>query len=298
MRPTLALLVLAWIGPLSCGAAPSSPAAPATSPSPRAEGLTDADYAREAEAARGKMPQGFTLVLEKPFIVVGDEAPAVVRQRSVHTVRWAVDRLKADYFSKDPADIITVWLFKDKASYEKHAAELFGDRPHTPYGYYSPAHRALVMNIATGGGTLVHEIVHPFIHANFPACPPWLNEGLGSLYEQCIDRNGHIAGLTNWRLAGLKEAIQKRSLPSFENLCAMNGGGFYGANQGIHYAQARYLCYYLQERGLLTKFYADFVANQKADPTGLATLKKTLGEEDMAAFKKRWETWALGLTFP
>ena len=35
------------------------------------------------------------------------------------------------------------------------------------------------MNISTGGGTLVHEIVHPFIEANFPACPPWLNEGLG-----------------------------------------------------------------------------------------------------------------------
>ena len=24
------------------------------------------------------------------------------------------------------------------------------------------------MNISTGGGTLVHEIVHPFIEANFP----------------------------------------------------------------------------------------------------------------------------------
>ena len=40
------------------------------------------------------------------------------------------------------------------------------------------------MNIATGGGTLVHEIVHPFMAANFEQCPSWFNEGLGSLYEQ------------------------------------------------------------------------------------------------------------------
>ena len=25
----------------------------------------------------------------------------------------------------------------------------------------------------TGGGTLVHEIVHPFLRANFPECPAW-----------------------------------------------------------------------------------------------------------------------------
>ena len=54
------------------------------------------------------------------------------------------------------------------------------------------ADNALVMNIATGGGTLVHEIVHPFMEANFPACPSWFNEGLGSLYEQSGARDGRI----------------------------------------------------------------------------------------------------------
>jgi len=41
------------------------------------------------------------------------------------------------------------------------------------------------------------------MEANFPACPPWLNEGMGSLYEQCGDADGHIHGFTNWRLPGL-----------------------------------------------------------------------------------------------
>ena len=46
------------------------------------------------------------------------------------------------------------------------------------------------------------------------------------------------------------------------------------------------------------KFYRDFVANHKDDPTGYKTLKAVLGEQDMAAFQKRWEAYVLGLRFP
>jgi hypothetical protein len=41
----------------------------------------------------------------------------VVRQRATRTVKWAVDKLKLDYFHRDPAEIIDVWLFRDKTSY-------------------------------------------------------------------------------------------------------------------------------------------------------------------------------------
>ena len=46
------------------------------------------------------------------------------------------------------------------------------------------------------------------------------------------------------------------------------------------------------------KFYRDFVAAQKEDPTGYKTLQKVLGEEDMEAFRKRWEAYVMKLTFP
>jgi hypothetical protein len=221
----------------------------------------------------------------------------MVKRRAESTVKWAVDKLKADYFRKNPAEIIDVWLFKDKVSYDKHTRSIFGDSPTTPFGYYSALHGALVMNIATGGGTLVHEIVHPFVRANFPACPAWLNEGLGSLYEQSEEKAGRIRGRTNWRLAGLQEAITKRETVSFETLTGQSDGAFYGSS-GPGYAQARYLCYYLQEQGLLVKFYRDFVAAQKEDPTGYKTLQKVLGEKDMEAFRKRWEAYVMKLTFP
>lgn len=265
---------------------------------PPVSSFNDADYARHVAQLRQRLPSNeFEIVVEKPFVVVGDGGRRAVEEHARGTVRWAVTLLKQDYFTKDPAEILDIWLFKDSASYRKHATRLFGGEPTTPYGYYSPAHKALVMNIETGGGTLVHEIVHPFVEANFPGCPPWLNEGLGSLYEQSGEQDGHIHGYTNWRLPGLQRAIRRGPLIPFKTLFEMDGRAFYNDDpQGTHYAQARYLCYYLQERGLLTRFYREFNANQAADPSGLDTLKRILAETDIDAFQKRWENFVLDLT--
>lgn len=266
---------------------------------PRAGTITPADFTKHVRELRAKLPDDdFHIVVESPFVVIGNESREMVERRAAGTIRWAVERLKRDYFERDPDHIIDIWLFKDKASYEKHAETLFGERPTTPFGYYSSRHRALVMNISTGGGTLVHEIVHPFVAANFPQCPAWFNEGLGSLYEQCGDRDGHIAGYTNWRLRGLQQAIRTRSVPSFEDLCNTRRNAFYTEDRGTNYAQARYLCYYLQEKGLLIKYYKAFLAAHRDDPAGYVTLQTVLGEEDMESFQDRWEQFVLKLHFP
>ncbi|HEU4796425.1 MAG TPA: hypothetical protein VFT02_12385, partial [Pyrinomonadaceae bacterium] len=229
-------------------------------------------------------------------VVVGDEPAEVVQERAVETVKWAVDKLKQDFFTNDPQVILDIWLFKNEFSYTKHTKLLFNDTPTTPYGYYSREDSALIMNISTGGGTLVHEIVHPFMEANFPACPAWLNEGMGSLYEQCGEQDGHIHGFVNWRLPGLQKAIKGNQTHSFATLMAMDRDTFYADKSGVNYAQSRYLCYYLQERGLLVKFYKQFLARQKHDPSGFQTLKAVLGERDMERFKKKWEKYVLALS--
>ncbi len=276
-----------------------TPSAPST--------YTDADFARHVALLKSEIKKKVTssdprepvaeffFVIQRPFVVIGDEPEQVVQDHAEGTVKWAVDRLKQDFFPNDPKEILDIWLFKDAASYEKHARLLFGAQPTTPYGYYSSTHKALIMNIETGGGTLVHEIVHPFMEANFAACPPWLNEGLGSLYEQCSDAAGHIHGFTNWRLPGLQRAILANQVPSFKELTAMDVNAFYSEDQGTNYAQARYLCYYLQEKGVLAKFYQEFHARQQDDPSGFKTLRKVLGESDMDAFKLKWEKYVLGL---
>jgi hypothetical protein len=293
--------------------------------------FTDADYAQRVIRLKDKAPEGFSIVVQKPFVVLGDESAAVVRRRSRNTIHWAVERLKREYFTKDPDEILDIWLFKDEESYTKHTAEVFGDWPHTPFGYYSHQHRALIMNIDTGGGTLVHEIVHPFIASNFPQCPAWFNEGLASLYEQCGDRGGRIWGYTNWRLEGLQTAIApeeeesgdeaseggeppdgesdgaaeepeaRPEVPSFKTLCSTTTYQFYSEDPGTNYSQARYLCYYLQQRGLLREYYHRFRRNVQDDPTGYETLKAMLGietEEGMEKFQEVWEAWVLKLRFP
>lgn len=266
------------------------------------EGHSDADYAQHVMAVREKLPKGtaFQVVVEKPFVVVSDASLEDTRNWAEGTVRWAATRLRALYFDKDPRHILTVYLFKDARSYESNARKLFGRKPGTPYGYYSSHHRALVMNIATGGGTLVHEIVHPYIEANFPDAPAWFNEGLGSLYEQSASRNGRIWGLVNWRLHGLQRELRGGTLPSFRTLLTQGDDAFYADRKGDSYAQARYLCLYLQEVGLLQKFYRAFVKNVRRDPTGYKTLRSVLGlgnEQQMAVFTRRWATWVNSLRF-
>jgi len=265
----------------------------------RTSGLTEADYAQHIMKLKQKLPgPDFSIVMAHPFVVVGDEAKTMVMRRASNTVGWAVRMLKKSYFQKDPNHIIDVWLFRDKASYMRNTQKLFNDTPHTPYGYYSERHKALIMNIATGGGTLVHEIVHPFMAINFPDCPAWFNEGLASLYEQSMEKNQKIHGSTNWRLAGLQEAVRANTVPDFKTLTHTTTNQFYNYDPGTNYSQARYLCYYLQQHGLLEKYYKQFAANYKSDPSGYETLIKVLKEKDMAAFKIRWERYILDLRFP
>jgi hypothetical protein len=270
-----------------------SSAAPAAAATPD----TDEDFARHVDELKKKLPSNdFSIVIQPPFVVIGDEPAEAVTAHSQQTVKWAVDRLKQDYFSKDPKDILDIWLFRDDASYEQNALKLFGSRPTTPYGYYSSGDKALIMNISTGGGTLVHEIVHPFVEANFPECPAWFNEGLGSLYEQCGEVNGHIHGYTNWRLPGLQKAIRDGKVPSFKELMSLDADAFYHQDPGTNYSQSRYLCYYLQQKGLLVKFYREFLAHHREDHSGYQILRRVLNVRDMNAFKKRWEKFVLGLT--
>jgi hypothetical protein len=259
--------------------------------------FTEAEFFRHITELKKRLPSAeFSIVTQPPFVVVGDEPKNVVQQRAEETIKWAVDKLKQDFFTNDPAEILDIWLFKDAPSYEKHTLLLFGDKPTTPYGYYSPKDKALIMDISSGGGTLVHELVHPFVEANFAACPAWFNEGLGSLYEQCGEVNGHIHGYVNWRLPGLQRAIKERRNREFKTLTAMDSNAFYNDDSGVNYAQARYLCYYLQEKGLLVKFYAEFHAHHDTDPTGFNTLQRILAETNMDVFQKKWERFVLALT--
>jgi hypothetical protein len=295
--PTSAPRRAARAGAPAAQAAPAPPPPAPAATAPMAAAVTPAALEARAADLRARLPAGFTVLVEPPFVVVGDGGPALVARHARQTVRWAVTLLKQDFFARDPDRVLDVFLFEGKDSYEKNARALFGDQPTTPYGYYSSEHGALIMNIATGGGTLVHEIVHPFVEANVPSCPAWINEGLGSLFEGSGERDGHIVGAVNWRLPGLQRAIRDKALPPFDALFASGERAFYEADPGTNYAQARYLLYWLQEHGRLQAFWKAYAAGRERDPSGREAVLEAIGEPDLAGFQRRWERWVMGLRF-
>ncbi|MDQ1708567.1 MAG: hypothetical protein QOJ88_1778 [Pyrinomonadaceae bacterium] len=92
-----------------------------------------------------------------------------------------------------------------------------------------------------------------------------------------------------------EQEIKAARVPAFKTLLAMDANAFYDEGRGANCAQSRYLCYYLQEQGLLTKFYPEFQAQQKDDPNGVKSLQKILAESDLDAFKVRWEKYVMNL---
>lgn len=226
----------------------------------------------------------------RPFVVIGDGDADYVRAVAGDVVVKTTRLLKRDFFDRDAATT-DVWVLRNAVRYRAATKRLFRHEPSTPYGFYRPDRRTMVMNLATGLGTLVHELVHPFIEQNMPSCPAWFNEGFASLYEASDERDGHLVGLINWRLRGLRTVIARGTLPSTAELTSMSSQHFYAGGAGDNYGQARYLAYYLQERGLLRSYVWELRKHLADDPTGLGTLQRVLGEPDLAAFDAHWRTW-------
>ena len=150
----------------------------------------------------------------------------------------------------------------------------------------------MVMNVATGTGTLVHELTHALIEPDFPRVPSWFNEGLASLYEQCALDGDSIHGLVNWRLPALQQAIRENKLRSIEQL--VGDDNFYREDLvGLNYAQARYLLFYLQEKHLLREFYRGFRDHAGNDPMGLKTLQQIISPQTLDQFERDWGEWVL-----
>lgn len=252
--------------------------------------------AKELETRRAKLHERLardrmTVVVSAPFVIVTDESGVMLR-RHVDFVKWTTRLIEKDFFAKRPDKLIEIWLFKNERTYRRGAKKYFDDTPDTPYGYYSPSDDALIMNIGPGAGTLSHELVHPYMEANFPDVPSWFNEGLASLYEQPRERDGHMWGGTNWRLPGLQRMIRKKTIPRVAKLLETTRDGFYDASYDS-YAFARYVCQYLQDHGKLRAFYTKFRADTK-DRTGKAALAAVLGT-DLATFDTRFRNWAMKL---
>ena len=238
-------------------AEPGKPPGPAMSGTPPAGKYPDARLTaacrRAAETLRGRLDKTFAVKVATPFVIAGDVSPRSLDRYAGGTVLAPAEALWKGYFRKKPDKVITVLLFADEKSYKLWARKLFNDTSLPHFGYYKPDKRTMVMNIATGGGTLVHELTHSLVVYDFPNLPTWFDEGFASLHEGCHIGRDTIIGLPNWRLPSLQKAVRGKTLRSLRDLITKRD--FRGPLEGLNYAQARYFVMYMQKQKLLKKFY-------------------------------------------
>ena len=237
------------------------------------------------------------VLVRAPFVLAGDFDQQELADLYENTIAPAVRALRHSYFDAEPIAPVTVLVFRGEQSYNRYCERLFDERGISIYGYYKPKLRTLVLNLGTGQGTLLHELTHALVDFDFPEIPDWFNEGLASLHEQSRfrgDDNGpSIEGLVNWRLKGLQEVARAGQLGSLARL--LENPYFRGQSEGTNYAQARYFCLYMQQRGVLEDFYRTFRQRHANDPRGLQTLADVFPGVSIDEIDRNFQRWVLEL---
>ncbi|MGH2574370.1 MAG: hypothetical protein ACRDFC_01580 [Ignavibacteria bacterium] len=257
-------------------------------------GLTDIEL--KLTELKGNLTDDFTVEKFSYFIIASNLTRSETKSILENTISRAVDCFYNGFFEKRPDDVTIIFLFKDDESYRYWANKLYDDEDLSRFGYYKPSKKVMLMNISTGTGTLVHEMTHALVAYDFPDIPAWFNEGLGSLYERCSLNNREIIGYVNWRLPTLQEAISKGTYTSLDKLLKTDDDLFYGSRSDFNYSQARYLCMYLQEKGLLKKYYRQFREKYGEDKTGKKFMEELLNKK-LDEIEEDYIKWVGGLKY-
>ena len=230
------------------------------------------------------------IVVCDPFVIVGDFPEEHLARYHRDTIAPTARALSVQFFDSHPAWPITVVLCSSDERYRECNRSL-GERDRSEYaGIYSRSEHRVIVNIATGEGTLAHELTHALAHADFPGLPEWLDEGLASLYEECeFSADGmRLIGLENWRGSVLQAELRRGGLPSVAELA---GDQFANGDASVDYAQTRYFCLFLQQRNLLEAFYRKSRSHTKSDPDGMRTLSELMGTTDVRTIDRQFKAW-------
>lgn len=204
-------------------------------------------------------------------------------------------------FAKGPDRAVSVLVFSTTPSYLAACKARFRTACARDLGSYSGLSREIMVNVSQGVESVAHELVHPIVQTDAPALPIWLGEGLGSLFEAPrFSDDGSIHGGTNWRLPRLQAALSSAKEGDFvrvENVLALEDRAFFARDVDLHYALARFLCQWLDERGQLWPFYAKWRGSAAQDPEGVAAFREVVGESPEDA-TQAWRAWAKGLVLP
>ena len=266
-------------------------------PVPLAEGVPSEETVRaRVGLLRQWLPAGsFTVLGAEPFVVIA-ELPEADAKVYAERARSLVAEYKGGIFARDPHTVTDVWLFADTESYKAGVRDLLEEYPRSLAGFYSPNKRAVVVNLAARSETLAHEIVHPYLAANYPELPAWVDEGLAALFERTETTSVGLAFLPGDRLPKLQQAVTEGTLPSIAAFTAGTDQDFYGDPKYNSYGHARYLMLFLESEGLLPSYLQKLEDARHTDATGYFALLYVTGSETGEELQVRWEAFVLSLT--
>lgn len=215
-----------------------------------------------------------------------------------------------NYYSlRAPDKLITVYILRDQPALREAAQLVHGILlPDANIGYSNLSDLSL-LGLADGShlGTLYHELFHLIVRTDVGDIPPFLDEGLASLYSVSKWEAGKLIGdYRPWRLDELREAKFSRKsslkIPSLNKLLNDSWAGFDGQETknvcqvAINYALSNFVMIYLQEKALLQQMVTafknrPFVLDDAIGTKSNVQIFEEVVKDSIKGFSLKFDSW-------
>jgi len=230
----------------------------------------------------------------------GAETLAQARAELDKVTRFGLENLFPELAETTEADAWVSVILPNREDYLKWAVSTFGPGAVSGMmgvgGQYSHDRKQLVCQDL--GPTFRHEFLHAlqWRHATRLGQhhPIWIQEGLASLVEDLDEVNGRVVPVPSWRTNIAKRLARSGHITPIEKIPEIPRPAFTQSRALARYAEVRALFLYLYDTGRLLDFYTAFTENYKNDPTGVETLRTTLGG-DWRTIERDYRAWLRNL---
>jgi hypothetical protein len=238
----------------------------------------DYNYNDVIEHHLPNLPEGFSVIKYKYFVVFSDLDEKLTYQLITSDINYTIEAMKDNYVQTLPDNITPLILFKDYDRYRNYVLANYDIPEHdlSPYGFYKISKNVIVIRYVSWKGSIMHEVTHRFLRSDFPDVPSWFDEGFAALHEKSAYKKGELKGEFSWRIIAIRRALDGNKYTGLRKLMETNDDELYGARSTFYYAQARYLLMYVQEKGKLKDYYKSFKNTYEKDGTGITQMEKIL----------------------
>ena len=229
------------------------------------------------KAARARMSKALRVGVRSAssmhVVVVGVEANSGVAQSLEEFLSFLVEQ----YGLRLPNALITVYLARNAGE-----AIALANSVHLlsfPEGALGYSYYPDLSIVGYKSGTWLHELTHLIIRSSFGDAPPWLHEGLATLYEQCSHEGKIFRGISNYRIHRLRMMSTR---PKISELIEYKWNDFSSGKERDldSYAAARGLLLYLQDNGKITEVLESLnVAPPESGPEPAADVSRQALEQ-------------------